>query len=115
MSKGPLDDFGFGSQSARPLTPAEKDMNVFLALKRNDLFTIGGRKLTYKIFKSEGSRKYATIHGTSGRKFYAISVTAFDPFQVGAFEVVSSSEEKKTPHNGTGLVQVVGVAEERDR
>lgn len=58
-------------------------------LQRGAVVKIG--KMQFQIFKSEGLQKYATMHGTKGRKQYMLTplTGASDP-EVGVYEVVGS-------------------------
>lgn len=104
-----LDFFGI-EDSGEPSPPSES--MLWSELPRDTLFSIGGKKPMFRIFKSEGLVKYATIHGSAGRKFYQIRPESLEPLLVAAFEATEGgASTKPTSISAPGKPVTIGKSE----
>jgi hypothetical protein len=89
----PYDAFDlFPDAAAVEPTKADLELRAFTSLKRDAVVAIGSK--VFLVFVDHGIAKYATAHGTKGRKFYKLIVSRVDPLTVQAFEVLQQVPER---------------------
>lgn len=68
-------------------------IHLISSAKYGSILKVGGKK--FKVFKPQGQTAYATLDGTSGRKFYRISPVAPDSDEAQVWLMVGSQPSQK--------------------
>ena len=108
------DAFGFSDEERGEGEPTHPDLQTLKDLERGDKFTIGNRKLVFRVigYKEKGKlHKPVVIDGTAERKFYIVKVVE-EPATVAAFEAINAAGDTgDTPIGKPGIVQPISTAE----
>lgn len=96
LQAGSFDGFDlFDDVEDVPETAAQAARREFVEnIGYGDIIQVGSRK--FRVIKTEGVVKYATLHGTKGRNLYQVIVDGDDPFTVNVFEMVDTQTPSKT-------------------
>ena len=105
------DAFGFSDEERGESKGKPPELQTLLDLDRDDKFTIGSRKPTYRVIgtKDKGTmRKRIVIDGSAERKMYMLKVVDRDIYDVAAFEVVGGGTDTlDEPRGKSGAIQKI--------